>query len=140
MYKDVLSKYIIELATIFLVAKDPVISVNCKKRSAWELEKCRTQLASIKKPTGVKEYDFGDKRRLGKAISYCVCDIANKKGWVSVGIDHDMASFVSTIKCWWNKMVKQNFLSNKLYITSDGGRKQQFKKPAMEKGIAVSEI
>ena len=39
---------------------------------------------------------------LGRANPYGVYDIANNAAWVSVGIDHDTASFaVETIRRWW---------------------------------------
>ena len=41
---------------------------------------------------------------------------------MSVGINNDIASFAaSTIRSWWTEMGKQNFKSDKLFITADGG-------------------
>ena len=38
---------------------------------------------------------------LGRAVPYGVYDIASNAGWVSVGIDHDTASFaVNAIRRW----------------------------------------
>ncbi len=64
-------------------------------------------------PTEVKVYDFIDKA-LGKAVPYGVYDIANNEGWVSVGINHDTASFaVASIRSWWTEMGKEKFKGNK---------------------------
>ena len=42
---------------------------------------------------------------LGRAVPYGVYDIAGNTGWVSVGIDHDTASFaVNAIRRWWQTM------------------------------------
>ena len=40
----------------------------------------------------------------GKAIPYGVYDLRRDEGWVSVGIDHDTASFaVNAIRRWWRR-------------------------------------
>jgi DDE family transposase len=39
---------------------------------------------------------------LGRATPYGVCDLAQKTGWASVGVDHDTAAFaVESIRRWW---------------------------------------
>ena len=41
-------------------------------------------------------------RGKGRAVPYGVYDIGENAGWVSVGIDHDTASFaVNAIRRWW---------------------------------------
>lgn len=120
--RDTQFEYINKIATSFLEAKAPVISVDCKKKEVLgNIKNAGQEWLTSKKPTEVKVYDFIDKN-LGKAIPYGVYDVTNNEGWVSVGIDHDTASFaVATIRCWWTEMGKQNFKSNKLFITADGG-------------------
>ena len=52
-------------------------------------------------PEAVKVHDFIDPK-LGRAVPYGIYDIADNKGWVSVGTDHDTASFaVEAIRRWW---------------------------------------
>ena len=52
----------------------------------------------------VRVHDFLDKA-LGKAIPYGVYDLTHDAGWVSVGVDHDTASFaVETLRRWWRRM------------------------------------
>ena len=60
---------------------------------------------------------------LGRAIPYGVYDLANNRGWVSVGTDHDTASFaVETIRRWWRSMGLEAFPdARRLLITADGG-------------------
>jgi hypothetical protein len=53
-------------------------------------------------------YDFVDKE-LGRANPHGVYDLANNAGWVSVGMDHDTASFGEwnySIAPSINKMIK----------------------------------
>ena len=120
--RDAQFEFINKIATNFLALNQPVISVDCKKKEVLGNLKNNGQDWSPKgKPTKVKVYDFIDKE-LGKAIPYGIYDIKNNEGWVSVGIDHDTASFaVASIRSWWNEMGKDKFNSKLLYITADGG-------------------
>ena len=60
---------------------------------------------------------------LGRASPYGVYDIAGNTGWVSVGIDHDTASFaVHAIRRWWQTMGSQRYSNARsLLITADCG-------------------
>jgi hypothetical protein len=60
---------------------------------------------------------------LGRAAPYGVYDIADNTGWVSVGIDHDTASFaVNSIRRWWQTMGRTRYPNaQRLVITADGG-------------------
>ncbi|MDZ4667840.1 MAG: ISAzo13 family transposase [bacterium] len=119
---DAQFEHINKVATSFLNCKQPVISVDCKKKEVLgNIKNPEQEWIPSKEPTKVKVYDFVDKE-LGKAIPYGVYDIANNEGWVSVGIDHDTASFaVSTIRSWWNEMGANHFETDKLFIPADGG-------------------
>jgi len=120
--RDAQFEHINKIATSFLNAKQPVISVDCKKKEILgNIKNSGQEWLPSKEPTKVKVYDFIDKE-LGKAIPYGVYDVANNEGWVSVGIDHDTASFaVATIRSWWTEMGQKHFETNKLFITADGG-------------------
>ena len=54
---------------------------------------------------------------------YGVYDIAGNTGWVTVGIDHDTASFaVHAIRRWWQTMGSQRYFNRRsLLITADCG-------------------
>ena len=60
---------------------------------------------------------------LGRAVPYGVYDIAGNAGWVSVGIDHDTASFaVNIIRRWWQTMGRARYpAARSLVITTDCG-------------------
>lgn len=102
---------------------NPVISVDAKKKEliGQYLNKGQTW-----RPKGeaeeVKVYDFVD-HELGKATPYGVYDIKENEGWVSVGSDHDTASFaVESIRRWWYSMGKEKYPdATEIMITADGG-------------------
>jgi transposase len=101
----------------------PVISVDTKKKElVGQYKNGGKELRPKGEPEKVKVYDFVDKE-LGRANPYGVYDIANNLGWVSVGTDHDTASFaVSTIRRWWFGMGKELYPgARELLITADGG-------------------
>ena len=57
----------------------------------------------------------------GKAIPYGVYDLHRNEGWVSVGIDHDTATFaVQSIRRWWQQMGRPAYRqAQSLLITAD---------------------
>ncbi len=53
---------------------------------------------------GVLVHDFRDKE-VSKAISYGIYNLTENRGWVSVGIDHDMTrNAAEAIHRWWRKI------------------------------------
>ena len=103
--------------------KQPVISVDTKKKElVGQFKNGGKEWRPQGDPEQVNVYDFVDKE-LGRANPYGVYDLANNAGWVSVGTDHDTASFaVSTIRRWWLVMGKPFYSDAKeLIITADGG-------------------
>jgi hypothetical protein len=75
-----------------------VISVDTKKKElVGQFKNGGKEWRPEGDPEKVNVYDFVDKE-LGRANPYGVYDLANNTAWVSVGTDHDTASFaVSTI-------------------------------------------
>jgi Rhodopirellula transposase DDE domain len=73
-------------------------------------------------PEQVKVHDFVDKEP-GRANPYRVCDVANNNAWVSVGADHDTASFaVATVWRWWFAMGQSSYpVARELMIMAKGG-------------------
>lgn len=101
----------------------PVISVDTKKKElVGQYKNCGKELRPTGKPEQVKVYDFVDKK-LGRANPYGVYDMTDNSAWVSVGTDHDTASFaVATIRRWWFAMGRNLYPGAKeLVITADGG-------------------
>jgi len=104
-------------------ANNPVISVDTKKKELVGPYKNEGRTWRPKgDPEEVKVHDFPDEE-LGRANPYGVYDIGSNSGWVSVGTDHDTASFaVETIRRWWKGMGKERYPhATELMITADGG-------------------
>jgi hypothetical protein len=104
-------------------AEQPVISVDTKKKElVGQYKNGGKEFRRKGNPEQVKVYDFIDKK-LGRANPYGVYDIADNSAWVSVGTDHDTATFaVSTIRRWWFSMGKPLYPdAKKIVITADGG-------------------
>ncbi len=101
----------------------PVISVDTKKKElVGQFKNGGKEWRPEGDPEKVNVYDFVDKE-FGRANPYGVYDLANNAGWVSVGTDHDTASFaVATIRRWWLAMGSPLYPDVKeLLITADGG-------------------
>ena len=106
-----------------LSAAQPLISVDTKKKElVGQYKNGGKEWMPQGKPEEVKVHDFVDKE-LGRANPYGVYDVANNSAWVSVGTDHDTASFaVETIRRWWLCMGRSTYpAATELMITADGG-------------------
>ena len=116
-------EFINEQVTQRIAEGNPVISVDTKKKEkVGNYKNNGTSWRPAGEPELVHVYDFIDKKN-GSVRPYGVYDLASNTGWVSVGTDHDTASFaVETIRRWWNMMGKQRYVNpSKLMITADGG-------------------
>jgi hypothetical protein len=123
MDRDAQFQYINDQAVIFLTAGDPVISVDTKKKElVGDFKNQGREWRPQGTPEPVQVHDFIDPK-LGRAVPYGVYDLADNKGWVSVGTDHDTASFaVHAIKRWWRTMGQARYpKATRLLITADGG-------------------
>ncbi len=123
MDRDVQFQYLNDQATDFLAANEPVISVDTKKKELVGNYKNNGREWHPKAtPEAVNVHDFIDPK-LGRAVPCGVYDIADNKGWVSVGTDHDTASFaVQAIRRWWMAMGHERYpRASRLMITADGG-------------------
>jgi hypothetical protein len=121
--RDAQFEHINQTVTAAITAKEPVISVDTKKREligdfkavGWEFE-------PKGKPVEVRTHDFKDKQ-LGHAIPYGVYDLTRDEGWVSVGITSDTATFAAnTILDWWQTLGEARYPNARtLTITADCG-------------------
>jgi len=121
--RDAQFHYINDQATAFLAAGEPVISVDTKKKELiGDFKNGGREYRPKASPETVNIHDFIDPK-LGRAVPYGVYDIADNKGWVSVGTDHDTASFaVHAVRRWWLSMGKKRYpKARRLMITADGG-------------------
>ena len=130
-------------------ADQPAISVDTKKKElVGAFKNGGREWRPAGAPEAVRVHDFVDPA-LGRASPYGVYDIAADKGWVSVGIDHDTASFaVNAIRSWWTAMGRERYpKAHSLTITADGGGsngsrlrlwKVELQKLADELGLAIT--
>ncbi len=116
-------EYINSKAQAALSQSQPVISVDTKKKElVGQYKNGGAEWMPQGSPEQVKVHDFVDKE-LGRANPYGVYDVANNNAWVSVGTDHDTASFaVATIRRWWFAMGRPAYpAARELMIMADGG-------------------
>ncbi len=107
----------------FWADKQPAISVDTKKRElVGEFKNNGRELRPAGDPEKVRVHDFLIPE-LGRATPYGVYDMARNTGWVSVGMDHDTATFaVETIRRWWRSMGRAAYPeARRLLITADAG-------------------
>ncbi len=116
-------EYINAQAVAFLTADEPVISVDTKKKElVGNFKNNGREWHRKGAPEAVNVHDFIDPK-LSRAVPYGVYDINDNAGWVSVGTDHDTASFaVNAIRKWWRAMGRERYpKAKRLMITADGG-------------------
>jgi hypothetical protein len=107
----------------FLASKQPVISVDTKKKElVGDFKNGGRELRPAGDPEKVRVHDFLIPE-LGRATPYGVYDLARNTGWVSVGMDHDTAAFaVESIRRWWHSMGQPVYPhATRLLITADAG-------------------
>ena len=116
-------EYINRQVKRFLAGKQPVISVDTKKKElVGDFKNGGRELRPKGEPEKVRVHDFLIPE-LGRATPYGVYDLARNTGWVSVGMDHDTAAFaVESIRRWWQRMGRPVYpKASRLLITADAG-------------------
>ena len=133
----------------YIQSQQPVISVDTKKKElVGDFKNGGQEWRPKGEPQKVRVHDFAIKE-LGRAAPYGVYDLAQNTGWVSVGVDHDTASFaVETIRRWWQVMGQEKYpKAQQLLITADGGGsngsrlrlwKLELQKLADETGLTIA--
>lgn len=128
---------------------EPAISVDTKKKElVGRFKNIGREWRSKGKPEKVNTHDFPGSEK-AKAIPYGVYDLGRNVGWVSVGVDHDTATFaVATIRRWWRQLGRRAYPHAKsLLITADSGGsngsrlrlwKWELQKLANQLGLAIS--
>jgi transposase len=102
---------------------EPVISVDTKKKElVGPFKNGGRELRPKGMPEPVRVHDFLIPE-LGRVNPYGVYDLAQNEAWVSVGTDHDTASFaVESIRRWWQTMGQPLYpAAKRLLVTADGG-------------------
>ena len=121
--RDAQFKHINRRVRAFQRQRQPVVSVDTKKKElVGPFKNTGREWRPHGHPEPVRVHDFPDKA-LGKAIPYGVYDLTCDAGWVSVGVDHDTASFaVETLRRWWRRMGLVSCpAARRLLVTTDGG-------------------
>ena len=115
--RDAQFKYINRRVKAFQRLNQPIVSVDAKRKEFVGKHRSR-EWRRKGQPEPVQV--FPDKT-LGKALPCGV--LTNDTGWVSVGADHDTATFaVETLRRWWRKMGCHAYPgARRLLITADGG-------------------
>ena len=119
--RDAQFRAINRLVKRFQRAKNPVISVDTKKKEkVGEFRNPGRRWS--RKAKHVNAYDFPHLAE-GKAIPYGVYDVGRNAGMVRVGITRDTAEFaVDTIIRWWTAVGRRVYPdAKKILICADGG-------------------
>ena len=114
-------RYIARMRRQFLAAKQPVISVDSKKKE--QIGNFKTPGRTWRsEPKRVLSTDFPSDA-IGKAIPYGIYDIAHNHGFVVVGMSHDTAQFaVNAIRSWWRlRGAKSYKKQSHILIQADAG-------------------
>lgn len=121
--RDAQFKHIAATVSTVQARGQPVVSIAAKQKElvgdcknggrAWQPQG---------HPELVRVPDFPD-QTLGKATPYGVFDVTANPGWVSVGTDHDTATFaVDTVGRWWAQMGTPTYPgATDLLLLADGG-------------------
>ena len=121
--RDAQFRYINDRVRRFQKQHQPTISVDTKKKElVGDFKNPDREWRPQGNPEPVRVHDFLIPAQ-GKTIPYGVYDLNRNEGWVSVGIDHDTASFaVKAIGRWWRIMGRRAHPdATSLLITADAG-------------------
>jgi hypothetical protein len=116
-------EYINTTASDYLQRREPVISVDTKKKElVGNFKNGGREWQPTSTPEKVLVHDF-PQDATGKAIPYGVYDMGRNEAWVSVGRDHDTPEFaVASIRQWWKMMGQRGYPNaTQLFITADAG-------------------
>ena len=121
--RDAQFRYLNEQVKAYLEVRQPVVSVDAKKKElVGAFKNGGREWQPQGRPERVNVHDFPDPRR-GKAIPYGIYDVGRNTGWVTVGQDHDTASFaVASLRRWWQAVGAGAYpAAERLLICADGG-------------------
>ncbi len=150
--RDAQFRHIHDTGRRFLRAKDPMVSVDAKKKELVGAEpgykNGGREWEPKDGPVRVGTHDFPDPA-VPKAIPYGVYDVGANTGWVSVGSDGDTAAFaVETLRRWWFGVGKARYpKSKRLLVCADAGGsngyrlrlwKRELAQLATETGLSIT--
>ncbi len=122
--RDKQFRYINKQVSKFMRSKDPVVSVDTKKKELIGAFENRGKTWRKKKGGGepVLVHDFPSMAE-GKAIPYGTYDVSRDEALVNVGITHETAEFeVESIRRWWRILGKKSYpMAKRLLVCADAG-------------------
>jgi transposase len=136
--RDAQFRYIAVQARQHLVAGQPVISVDAKKKEqVGQFAQAGREWRHRGDPVRVRSHSFPDEQG-GHAIPYGVYDVGANTGFVNVGIDHNTAAFaVESVRRWWHLVGSHAYPhAQRLLLTCDAGGSNGWRNRAWKAGIA----
>jgi hypothetical protein len=121
--RDSQFRYINALAKKYMARREPVISVDAKKKErVGAFKNGGRQWRAKGNPVEVNVYDYPS-LAVGTAVPYGAYDLQRNQGLVNVGMSHDKAEFaVESIRRWWSKIGRPVYpKACRLLICADGG-------------------
>ena len=121
--RDAQFRYLNARVAAFLRTRDPVLSVDTKKKERVGAFRNPGQTwRPHGQPAPTFTHDFPH-LGVGKAIPYGAYDVAHDRAVVNVGISHDTAEFaVESIRRWWRLMGKRAYpAARRVLISADAG-------------------
>jgi hypothetical protein len=124
--RDAQFRHIHDTSRRFLKSKDPVVSVDTKKKELVGAQpgykNAGREWQPKETPVRVGVHDFPDPA-VPKAVPYGVYDVGANTRWVSVGSDGDTATFaVETLRRWWTSVGAPRYpKAKRLMINADAG-------------------
>ena len=121
--RDQQFRYINKQVKRFLSGKEPVLSIDAKKKErVGNFKNAGRTWRPKGQPIEVNVYDFP---HLGvdPAIPYGAYDQQRNEGFVNVGISHDTAEFaVESVRRWWRWIGRRRYpQAQRLLLCADGG-------------------
>ncbi len=121
--RDEQFRYINRQVSKFMRTRDPVVSVDTKKKELVGAFKNRGERWKKQgSPDAVNTHDFPSMAK-GTAIPYGAYDVSRDEALVNVGITHDTAEFaVASIRRWWQMLGRRAYpKAKRLLICADAG-------------------
>jgi len=115
--------YINKLVSRFMRSRDPVVSVDTKKKELiGTFENRGKTWRKQGQAESVFVHDFPSMAE-GKAIPYGTYDVARDEALVNVGINHETAEFaVESIRRWWRMLGRKSYpKAKRLLVCADAG-------------------
>jgi transposase len=115
--------YLNDAARAFLERRQPVISVDAKKKElVGDFKNAGRTWQPKGQPVRVQVHDFPS-MSVGKAVPYGIYDVAQNRGFVNVGSSHDTPDFaVESIRVWWEHEGRGRYpMADSLLVLADSG-------------------